>query len=105
VILDVIEHIVSSTYRYVHCAFTVHTQTRHWPFTKTDPRCRTYVDVFGSVMGVYVAVLGLKASNENCTATAKLYLTGTILTADLVWVVYNSIIFLEVDAAVLAEMQ
>lgn len=62
-----------------------------------------FVDVAISVIGVYVALMGIKASNENCVATAKLYLTGTCITA-VAWLVYNYIISLEVDEAVAASM-
>ena len=62
------------------------------------------MDVAVSIIGIYVALLGIKASNENSIATARLYLVGPCITAVL-WLVYNYIISLEVDEAMAAEVQ
>jgi hypothetical protein len=61
----------------------------------------SFVDLAISIVGVYVAVLGLKASNENCIRTAQRYLVGTFLTA-IAWLVYNYIASLNVDGAIAA---
>lgn len=64
----------------------------------------SYIDLFVSIAGVYVACLGIKASNDNQLRVAKFYLYGTCLTA-AGWLIYNYIISLKVDFAIQAEEQ
>jgi len=64
----------------------------------------SYMDVVVSVLGVYVALLGIKASNENTLQLARLYWMGTCVVA-VGWLVYNYIISLEVDEAIEEEME
>jgi Ubiquitin family len=61
-----------------------------------------YADVIISLLGVYVALLGIQASNENCIRTARAYLIGTTITA-MGWLTYNYIVSFEIDEAVATE--
>jgi Ubiquitin family len=61
-----------------------------------------YVDVLVSLVGVYVSILGIRASNENCVRTARAYLFGTTITA-IGWLLYNYIVTFEIDVAVASE--
>ena len=58
-----------------------------------------YVDLIISVCGIYVSILGMRASNENCIRTARYYLIGTTLTA-VGWLAYNYVISYEIDVQV-----
>jgi hypothetical protein len=62
----------------------------------------SYLDVVVSIAGVYVALLGLRASNENRLSIARSYCYGTCVVA-VGWLVYNYLVSLEVDEAVAAE--
>lgn len=64
----------------------------------------SYMDVVVSLAGVFVALLGIKATNENTLPTARWYLTGTCIVA-AGWLVYNYLISLEVDEAVAEEIE
>lgn len=59
----------------------------------------SWVDLGVSVLGIYVALLGIRASNDNVLAVARLYLIGTIITG-MGWLVYNFIINYEIDQEV-----
>lgn len=54
------------------------------------------VDLFISVLGVYVALIGIKASNENTMRLAKQYLWGTA-TVGVLWWLFNYYITVELD--------
>jgi Ubiquitin family len=56
----------------------------------------SWIDLVVSVLGIYVALLGIRASNENALAVARLYLVGTAITG-MGWLVYNFIINFEID--------
>jgi Ubiquitin family len=56
----------------------------------------SWVDLVVSVLGIYVALLGVRASNDNVLSIARLYLVGTIITG-VGWLVYNFIINFEID--------
>ena len=58
-----------------------------------------YVDLIISIVGIYVSILGMRASNENCLRTARYYLIGTTITA-IGWLTYNYIISYEIDVEV-----
>ena len=58
-----------------------------------------YVDSIISIIGIYVSILGMRASNENCLRTARYYLMGTTITA-VAWLTYNYIISYEIDVVV-----
>jgi Ubiquitin family len=58
-----------------------------------------YVDLIISILGIYVSILGMRASNENCIRTARYYLIGTTITA-IGWLTYNYIISYEIDVEV-----
>jgi Ubiquitin family len=64
----------------------------------------SWIDLVVSVLGIYVSLLGIKASNENQLNIAKQYLMGTCLVAFL-WLVYNYLMTVAVDKAVEAEME
>lgn len=59
----------------------------------------SWLDLIVSSFGVYVAVLGLRASNDNRLSMARLYLLGLIITA-IGWLGYNYMITVQVDEAV-----
>jgi Ubiquitin family len=56
----------------------------------------SWVDLVVSVLGIYVALLGVRASNDNVLSIARLYLVGTVITG-VGWLVYNFIINFEID--------
>jgi hypothetical protein len=56
----------------------------------------SWLDLVVSVLGIYVALLGIRASNDNVLSIARLYLLGTAITA-VGWLVYNFIINFEID--------
>ncbi len=58
-----------------------------------------YVDLIISICGIYVSILGMRASNENCLRTARYYLIGTTLTA-VGWLAYNYVVSYEIDVQV-----
>jgi hypothetical protein len=58
-----------------------------------------YGDFLVAVLGIYVSILGMRASNENCIRTARYYLIGTTITA-IGWLTYNYIINYEIDVQV-----
>jgi hypothetical protein len=59
----------------------------------------SWLDLIVSTFGVYVAVLGLRASNDNRLSMARLYLMGLVITA-IGWLGYNYMITVQVDEAV-----
>lgn len=63
-----------------------------------------YVDVLLSLLGIYVALLGIRASNENCIQTARRYWIGTAVVA-LLWLAYNYTFSLHYDEAVQDELE
>jgi Ubiquitin family len=62
-----------------------------------------YADVLISLVGIYVALQGIRASNMNDVATAKTYLWGTSAVA-VAWLAYNYTMSLHVDQAVQTEL-
>lgn len=56
----------------------------------------SWIDLVVSVLGIYVALLGIRASNENALVVARLYMIGTAITG-IGWLVYNFIINFEID--------
>jgi Ubiquitin family len=56
----------------------------------------SWFDLIISVIGVYVAMLGIRATNDNQLRVAKQYLYGTCTTA-FGWLLYNYIITFEAD--------
>lgn len=58
----------------------------------------SWVDLGVSILGVYVALLGIRATNENGLRVARLYLLGTCVTG-VGWLLYNFMVSLEVDEA------
>ena len=63
--------------------------TPHWNLANT-------FDTIISVMGVYVAIIGLKATTINTLRLARLYLTGTFLTG-VGWCLFNYVMTYEID--------
>lgn len=61
-----------------------HWQPRHW------------VDLVISVLGVYVALLGIKASSENTLRLARRYLYGVVIVA-VGWLLYNYFVTYQID--------
>jgi hypothetical protein len=57
------------------------------------------IDLVLSIAGVYVAVLGIQASNENTLRLARLYLCGTILVG-IGWMLFNYFVTVQVNEAV-----
>lgn len=62
---------------------------RHWGTTQ-------YFDTAISILGVYVGLIGIKASTENTLRTARRYLLGLVLTG-LAWMTYNFFVEVKVD--------
>jgi hypothetical protein len=62
------------------------------------------VDLFISILGVYVALLGIKASSENTLRLARQYLWGTAFVG-VSWWVYNYYMTVQVDEAIEAERE
>lgn len=56
----------------------------------------SWIDLVVSVLGIYVALLGIRASNENALVVARLYMVGTAITG-VGWLVYNFILNFEID--------
>jgi hypothetical protein len=66
-----------------------HWQTRHW------------FDLLISLLGVYVALLGVRATNEHTLQLAKRYMYGVVITA-IGWLIYNYVVTYQMDAQVAA---
>lgn len=58
-----------------------------------------WIDLLVSILGVYVALLGLRASSLNTLRLAKQYLYGTVLVG-IGWMLFNYFMTYEVDKAV-----
>jgi hypothetical protein len=70
--------------------------------TYADWSGANWVDLAVSVLGVYVAMLGLRASNENTLRLAKRYLYGTVL-AGVGWMALNYFMTYDKDKQYAAE--
>ena len=57
---------------------------------------RNNVDLFISALGVYVALLGIRATNETTLRVAKQYLVGTVVVG-IAWMMYNYWFTVHVD--------
>ena len=64
----------------------------------------SYLDLIVSIVGVYVALLGIRASNENRSTVAQWYYWGTCGVA-VGWLLFNFLISLQVDEAEAAEQE
>jgi hypothetical protein len=63
----------------------------------------SFVDLFILILGMYMAILGIKATNENTLSMACCYLAGTCITC-IGWLACNYSIRVKVDKAVAASM-
>jgi hypothetical protein len=62
------------------------------------------VDLFISILGVYVALLGIKASSENTLRLARQYLWGTAFVG-VSWWFYNYYMTVQIDETIEAERE
>jgi hypothetical protein len=81
--------------------------------TTTDPNLILYQDRWGwpntidfiiSAGGVYVALMGIQASNENARRLAKVYLIGTVLVG-IGWMIFNYYVTVQIDEAIASNQQ
>jgi hypothetical protein len=62
------------------------------------------VDLFLSLLGVYVALVGIRAASETRLALAKVYMTGTILVG-VGWMLFNYYLTVQMDEAMQDEQE
>lgn len=62
------------------------------------------LDLVLSLAGVYVAMIGIQASNENTLRLARRYLFGT-LAVGVLWLVFNYVVTVKVDTAIETDHQ